>query len=267
MLAPTARAGTVLAPDDDAGLLALFDDPVPRPSTGAHVRAVMLGSLDGAATGADGLSGSLSDAADRRVFATLRALADVVLVGAGTVRTEGYQDIQVPERLRHLRAARGRAERVELAVVTGTGDVPPAVLEAGALVVTSSDAPHLAGLRDLIGDDRLVLADGAPAPGRATGRSGVDLTAAVRALAARGLGRVHAEGGPHLFRDLVAADLVDELSLTLAPVLVGQAWHSLAAGPPGRSSAADAPVQFPTRLTLVHLLRAGDTLLGRWRIA
>ncbi len=267
MLVPALLAGTVLGPDDDAGLLALFDDPAPRAATGAHVRAVMLGSLDGAATGADGLSGSLSDAADRRVFATLRALADVVLVGAGTVRAEGYQDVQVPDRLRHLRAARGRAERVELAVVTGTGDVPPAVLEAGALVVTSSDAPHLAGLRRMVGDDRLVLADAAvPAPGRAPGLSSVDLTAAVRALAARGLGRVHAEGGPHLFRDLLAADVVDELSLTLAPVLVGAAWQSLASGPPGRSSAGTA-AHLPTRLTLVHLLRAGDTLLGRWRIA
>ena len=269
VLVPATLAGTVLTPDDDAGLLALFDDPPPRPATGVHVRGVMVASLDGAATGADGRSGSLSDAADRRVFGALRALADVVLVGAGTVRAEGYADVQVPGPLREVRAARGRSERVQLAVVTGTGDVPAAALDAGALVVTSSGAPRLSALRDRIGDDRLLVADGpvrhADLPGA---RRSVDLAAALRTLAARGLVRVHAEGGPSLLRELLAAGLVDELCLTSAPLLVGDTRRrSLVGGPVPDLPGTHFSVGPPTRLELVHLLRGGSTLLGRWRVA
>lgn len=253
MLHPAHLAGTALPAD--AELLALFDDPAPNPATGAHVRGVMVSSLDGAATGSGGRSGELSDAADRRLFGALRALADVVLVGAGTVRAEGYADVQVPERLRAVRAGRGRAARVELAVVTWSGDLPDDVLAGEALVVTSSAAPGLPALRGRVGDDRLVLADGA-GPGA---RPGVDTAAAVRALAARGLPRVHAEGGPRLLAELAAAGALDEVCLTLAPRLVG--------GPAPRILNAPAWLDPPAGLELVHLLGAGSTLLGRWRVA
>jgi riboflavin biosynthesis pyrimidine reductase len=250
-------AGTVLAGDDDEALLALFDDPAPRPVTGAHVRAIMIASLDGAATGPDGRSGSLGDAADRRVFGALRALADVVLVGAGTVRAEGYDDVQVPDRLRAVRAARGRAERVQLAVVTGRGELPDPVLDAGALVVTTSTAPGLPALRDRIGEDRVIVAD-ASVPGV------VDVAAGVRALVGRGLVHVHTEGGPGLLREMLAAGLVDELCLMLAPRLVGGAARR---GLLGDLAVAARTGARPVGLELLHLLRGGDTLLGRWRVA
>ena len=260
VLLPRVLTGTTLAPDDDAGLLAVFDDPPPNPTTGAHVRAVMLASLDGAATGADGRSGSLGDAADRRVFGTLRALADVVLVGAGTVRAEGYADVQVPERLRAVRAARGRADRVQLAVVTGSGDLPEAVLDAGAFVVTASGAPGLPALRDRIGAERVIVADCAAFGWGADARAGrVDLAAGLRALVGRGLTRVHAEGGPGLLARLAAAGVLDEVCLTIAPALVG--------GPAPRILDGASWLDPATRLELVHLLRGGDTLLGRWRVA
>lgn len=265
VLVPGASGAAVL-PDDES-LLALFDDPAPRAATGAHVRGIMVASLDGAATGPDGRSGSLGDAADRRVFAALRALADVVLVGAGTVRAEGYADVQVPARLRPVRAARGRAPRVELAVVTASGAVPEAVLDAGALVVTASGAPGLAHLRARLGDDRLVVADPAdpPEPG-APAR--VDVTAAVRALAARGLRHVHAEGGPSLLHELLGAGVLDELCLTLSPLLVGGLAHRpLVGGGPAWPGRTPAPLPAPARLELAHLLRSGDTLLGRWLVA
>lgn len=260
--------GTVLAADDDEALLALFDDPPVRPTTGAHVRGIMIASLDGAATGPDGRSGSLGDAADHRVFGALRALADVVLVGAGTVRAEGYADVQVPERLRAVRARRGRAERVELAVVTGSGVLPDEVLDGDALVVTASGAQGLAALRDRVGGDRLVLADPVgPERDDADGPPRVDAAAAVRTLAERGLRRIHAEGGPGLLAELLAAGAVDELCLTLAPLLVGGlARRPLVGGTPTWPGRTGALLTEPTRLELLHLLRAGDTLLGRWRV-
>ena len=254
-------SGTTAVPDDES-LLALYDDPPPRAATGAHVRGIFVASLDGAATGPDGRSGSLGDAADRRVFAALRALADVVLVGAGTVRAEGYEDVQVPARLRPVRAARGRAPRVELAVVTASGAVPEAVLDAGALVVTASGAPGLAGLRDRHGDDRLVVADAPDDPAR------VDVGVAVRALADRGLTHVHAEGGPSLLHELLGVGVLDELCLTLAPLLVGGLAHRpLVGGGPAWPGRTPAPLPAPARLELAHLLRSGDTLLGRWLVA
>jgi len=251
MLVP--GAGTVLA-DDDEGLLALFDDPEPRPLTGAHVRAIMIASLDGAATGPDGRSGSLGDAADRRLFGALRALADVVLVGAGTVRAEGYADVQVPDRLRAVRAARGRPERVELAVVTGRGELPDAVFEARPLVVTTSMAPGLPALRERIGDERVIVAD-------STTPGSVDVAAGLRALVGRGLVHAHAEGGPGLLRALLAAGLVDELCLTLSPLLLGDVTRHRLLGDAGAGLAE------PIRLELLHLLRGGDTLLSRWQVA
>lgn len=253
VLLPPAHAGLTLPPDrGEAALLDLFDDPPVSPVTGAHVRAVMLASVDGAVTGADGVAGSVGDPADRRLFAALRALADVVLVGAGTVRAEGYRDVQVPHRLRAARAARGRPDRVTLAVVTGTGVLPEPALKGDPLVITWSGAPGLAALRAALGDDRVIVADG-PVPGA------VDVATAVRALATRGLTRVHAEGGPTLLSALVAAGAVDELCLTLGPLLVG--------GPAPRILDTPAWLDPPVRLELAHLLRAGDTLLGRWRVA
>lgn len=260
--------GAMLPADDDEALLALFDDPPVRPATGAHVRGIMIASLDGAATGPDGRSGSLSDAADRRVFGALRALADVVLVGAGTVRAEGYADVQVPERLRAVRARRGRAERVELAVVTGSGTLPEQILDGDALVVTASGAPGLPALLARVGDDRLVLADPVgPERDDGDGPPRVDAAAVVRALAERGLTRVHAEGGPGLLAELLTAGAVDELCLTFAPLLLGGlARRPLVGGTPTWPGRSGALLTAPTRLELLHLLRAGDTLLGRWRV-
>lgn len=254
VLVPAASAGTRLPPSaDESDLLALFDDPPRRPSTGAHVRAVMLATLDGAVTGSDGRAGSAGDPADRRLFAALRALADVVLVGAGTVRAEGYESVQVPAALRAVRTARGRPAEVTLAVITASAALPEPVLAAtpAPLVLTTSAAPGLPALRERLGADQVLIADGADP-------RHVDPLAAVRALAERGLTHVHAEGGPRVLGELLAAGVVDELCLTIGARLVGGTARRV----------VDTPIWLDpvVETELILLLRGGGTLLGRWRV-
>jgi len=240
-----------LAPrDDEAELAALFTD---GPAAGIHVRANMVSTVDGAATGANRVSGSINGPADLRVFRVLRALADVVLVGAGTARAERYPPLDVPPELRAARAALGRPDALELAIVTASGQLPDSLLDTDRppLVLTTSSAPALDDLRARVGAERVLLADGG-VPGA------VDPHAVVAALADRGLRNVLAEGGPTLLAQLVDADLVDELCLTWSPQLVG--------GPAGRVT--HLPTWFdPARaLTLRHLLHSDGVLLGRWQV-
>lgn len=236
---------------DEAELLALFADV---PAAGVHVRANMVTTLDGAATGANHVSGSINGPADFRVFRVLRALADVVLIGAGTARGERYTALDVPEELREARAALGLPETLELAVVTASGELPLELLdsERPPIVLTTGTNPSLGALRERIGADHVVVADSG-IPGA------VDPRAVVAALADRGLVRVLAEGGPTLLAQLLDADLLDELCLTWSPQLVG--------GPAGRITHLPTWFEPPRALTPLHLLHADGVLLGRWRVA
>lgn len=238
VLLPPGRPA--VAPDDDARLDALYAEPALP-----WVRANMITTLDGGATGPDGRSGSINGPADARVFEALRARADVVLVGAGTVRAEGYRAPRLPGRLRPLRHARGQGDHPLLAIVTARGDVPEETLrdDPAPVVVTTVGAPGLPLLRRLLPPDRLVVHDGA-----------VDLARAVRALVDAGLPRILSEGGPTLLGALLAAGLVDELCLTWSPVLVGDA------GP----RVVGAPLAPPRDARLVSLLHGDGMLLGRW---
>ncbi|MCR6690211.1 dihydrofolate reductase family protein [Cellulomonas sp.] len=244
-----------LAPrDDEAQLVALLDEYSPRaaPLRGAGsarvVRANMIATLDGAATGPDHVTGSINGAADLRVFRSLRALADVVLVGAGTARQERYRELDLPDALVETRRAHGRPAPLELAVVTRSGDVPEELLEGDrpAIVVTAGSCPRLRALQDRLPPDRLVVA----------GDDAVDLRAALDVLEARSLPSVLAEGGPALLGDLVTGSLVDELCLTWSPALVG--------GPAPRILAGTPWLAPPRTARLVHLLHADGVLLGRW---
>ena len=246
VLLPLDRAGRRLEPrDDEAELLALLDDAPAR-----HVRANMVATLDGGGTGPDEVTGSINGPADFRVFQALRALADVVLIGAGTARQEKYRALEVPAGLTQQRARRGLAPHVELAVVTLTGDLSPDLLDAERppYVVTTPGCPVLDDLRDRLGADH-VLVSGGPA--------GADLAEALDALARAGLGRVLTEGGPTLLGRLVAGGLVDELCLTWSPLLVG--------GDAPRILDTPRWLEPARRLTPAHLLHADGVLLGRWR--
>lgn len=251
VLVPLDAPVRLLAPrSDEAELIALFAD---GPPTTVHVRANMVSSVDGAATGDNRVSGSINGPADLRVFRVLRALADVVLVGAGTVRAERYTPLDVPTELRAARAALGRPDQLELAIITASGELPDSVLDTDRppLVLTTGSAPTLGDLRARLGADRVIVADGG-VPGS------VDPRAAVAALGERGLSHVLTEGGPTLLAQLVDADLVDELCLTWSPQLVG--------GPAGRVTHLPTWFAPPRGLSLTHLLHADGVLLGRWQV-
>ncbi len=207
----------------------------------------MVSTLDGAATGSDGVTGSINTEADHVVFELLRAISDVLVIGAGTARAEGYGRIRVTGGYAGMRAATGRGPALPLVVVTRSGAVPPKLLHrdpaAPVLIVTCADSPELADLRAALGSESVIVAGeqrGGPAN-------------AIHQLHDRGLRHVHSEGGPHLLGELLTGDLVEELDITYSPVAVG--------GPHRRISVAD----HLERAVQPRLLVEEDgTLMGRW---
>ena len=198
------------------------------------VRLNMISSVDGA-TAVDGRSGGLGGPADRKVFAALRSLADVVLVAAGTVRAENYGPAKVP-----------------IAVVSGSlrldWDTPffTAAFHR-PLVVTSGRAPAEAVKQAEAVADVLVAGD-----------AEVDLVTAVAQLGERGFTHVLAEGGPTFNGALAAAGLLDELCLTIAGVLASGDAKRILAGRP--------PLQPPPDLTLRSLCEEDGYLFLRYRL-
>ncbi|MGH3565615.1 MAG: pyrimidine reductase family protein [Pseudonocardia sp.] len=170
-----------------------------------YVRVNFVASIDGAAT-LDGRSGGLGTDADRRVFGMLRELADVVLVGAGTVRAEDYRGAR--------KSTRGRDTPPPIAVITGSAQLNP-----GSRLFTDTHVPPLVLTLDSTPADRRDELAAAGADVVALERLTPDLV--LGELARRGLHRVLCEGGPWLHGELQAADAVDELCLTVAPLLVG----------------------------------------------
>ena len=193
------------------------------------LRVNMISTVDGAATGPDGRSGGINNAADKRVFDTLRRLCDAVVVGAGTARDEGYRPFTKP-----------------LVLVSRSGGVPVRLRDAPAgsvLMATCAAAEHLDETRALLGDDQVLV----------LGQHRVDLAELKRTLVGRGLTRLLSEGGPQLLSGLLAEGVVDELDFTVVPRLLAGEHPRITDGP---------PVDLP--LTLALLLEDGGTLLGRW---
>lgn len=210
----------------------------------------MVGSIDGAAT-VDGTSGSLGGHGDRAAFRALRSLADVIVVGLGTAVAERYRATWPPRGL-DARSRRGQEALPRLALVTGSGRVPEQLRtlddpDRPPLVLTTAEGAVVA--RDRVGDRAEVVALEAEAPGR------VGPGALIAALAERGLGRVVCEGGPTLTHALVAAGVVDDLFVTIAPVLVG--------GRPGL--VGERLATGPRPLVLQELRVHGSELVCRYR--
>ena len=222
----------------------LAADERPAPPGRPWVMANMVTSVDGAIA-VDGRSGGLGGAPDRAMFAAVRSLPDVVLVGAGTARTERYRR-PAPGPAADERVARGQAPAPRLAVVSRRGELP-------------DDQPFLEGA----GPDPLLFHPAARTPAelppgvepRPVGTAEVDLAELLAALAADGARTVLCEGGPTLLGSLHHADLVDELFVTISPHLVG--------GPGGRM--LTSAVEHLTDLTLHRLLVDGDVMLATYR--
>jgi riboflavin biosynthesis pyrimidine reductase len=181
--------------EDELGTAYAFPDRRP------WVRANMVSTLDGTMRGPDGSSRSISTPADQRVFRLARRDADVVLVGAGTIRAEDY-----------------RPSVRTVAIVTRRLDLPltlrmftertPEHARPIAFTTDAAAASAPAALRDVID----IVGCGADT---------VHLPRVINDLRDRGLGRILCEGGPALLGDLISAGLLDELLLTLVPSLLG----------------------------------------------
>lgn len=251
---PEASAGPA-EPDLDspAGLAEAYAYPAVAEGR-PYLRANMVGSLDGAAV-AEGRSAPLSSPADMRIFGVLRALADVVVVGAETARREGYRPARAREDFAERRAAAGQRPAPAIAVVTRTLDLDfdsPLFREplTPTLVVTGAAPPRerLAAAR-AAGAEVVVAAD----PGG--GGEGVDPARAVAELAARGHTRLLHEGGPRLLAQFAAAGVLDELCLTVAPLLTGGGAPRIMNGP---------AVPGPARLVPVSVLEEDGFLFTRY---
>ncbi len=254
-LADTADHGPIRIPPEagETTLRSLYAYPPTGPQQWT-LRANMVATIDGGAWGADHRSGSINDDADFRVFKVLRSLADVVIIGAGTARAEGYTELSRPPGL----DPDGRP--LELAVVTRTGELPATLATATRppFVLTGREGAQRAG-EHLPADHILTLDEGESPHHR------LDLRAGLRALTALGLSRMLCEGGPTLLADLLTQQLVDELCVTTTPVLVGPG--------PGRIVAGSTPNTGPGAagwssgsLELGHLLYSGGTTAARWGV-
>jgi riboflavin biosynthesis pyrimidine reductase len=217
--------GPVDSPADDARLIDFY--AYPDNLEACWVRGNMITSLDGGAAD-DGKSGGLAGPGDRAVFLQMREAADVILVGAATVRIENYSGAQLSVGARQARQRRGQAEVPPIAVVTRSGDLDPT-----ALLFTRTEMPPLiltctrsfGDTCSRLGSAAEVIDASGPDP------DSVDPASALTVLAQRKLFRVLSEGGPSLLGMLIENSLLDELCLTSAPILVGGSARRIVTGP------------------------------------
>jgi riboflavin-specific deaminase-like protein len=227
--------------DDDA-LAAAYRLPA-----GRGVRVNFVASLDGVVA-VEGRSGALGSPGDLRVFRTLRALADVVLVGWGTAAAEGYRPVGADSPVAALRARLGRPAQLPIAVVSRRASLPPdhRLAAAPTILVTSESADE--GRRRALADAGVTVL--------ACGEDDVDLPLALELLAGRGLAQVTCEGGPQLLRAALAAGVVDELDLTIAPALAGAGTRLL----------GDAALPGLVRPRLTQVLEEEGVLFTRYAV-
>lgn len=184
------------------------------------VMANFVTTIDGAAV-VDGGSTAINDEDDKAMFAAMRAVPDFILVGAGTVRAENYRPVTLDERRRRARLEARLEETPHLVVVTRSLDLDPEARVFGdpehrVTVLTGEEAPddRFAALSEVADVIRL----------RSTGAE--DILHYMRMARV-----VLCEGGPSLIGQFIAAGLIDEMALTMAPMLVAGQSPRLASGP------------------------------------
>jgi riboflavin biosynthesis pyrimidine reductase len=226
----------------------LLQEYAPPEGTDPWVRFNFVASVDGAAT-VRGRSGALGDESDRRVLLLLRRQADVLLVGAGTIRAEGYAGELLDGAGRAWRRDHGLSPHPPVAVVSGRLDLDPAsgffteaVVRPLVITTARADADRRRELER--------VADVVEA-----GVDHIDPVSVVEVLADRGYRLIHSEGGPMLFGSVQQAGAVDELCLSLSPVLVGGLARRIAV----------VPTEEVRGMRLASVLRAEDLLLLRYR--
>jgi riboflavin biosynthesis pyrimidine reductase len=228
-----------------------------RPTSGRRGPRVLLNMVstaDGRATLA-GRSAPISSPADRALFHALRSTADAVLVGAGTVRTERYGRIVRDERMRRRRRDRGLVEEPLACIVSGRLD-----LDSGTPLLSDAHARVL-----------VLTASAASVPGadaqvsyiRRGANGELDLGAAIEALHdEHDVQLILCEGGPHLARTLFAEELIDELFLSISPILGG----GTASGSEAVRILAGTELEPPVELELLDVLRESSHLFLRYGV-
>lgn len=211
------------------------------------VRANMIFSADGAAA-FGGRAGPLSCPTDQRLLRILRGLADVVLVGAGTARAENYGPVILGDAARARRCHEGRVEPPPIAVVSRSGELPARLFsdpERPPILVTCA---RTAARYDPDDHRQHVMVAGDDA---------VDVSRAVAMLREQGMHRILCEGGPTLLDELVEADAVTEICVTLAP--------KLAASQPVGHRLHPARLPAPVTMSLEHALVCDGYLFLKYR--
>ncbi|GAA0930647.1 dihydrofolate reductase family protein [Pseudonocardia zijingensis] len=229
---------------DDEALERLYRYP-----EGRWLAVNFVASADGAVA-LDGLARGLSNEPDRRVLRLGSDLADVLLVGSTTAMVEGFRGVHPDGETAARRARHGLAPVPPTAVVT-TGGLP-----ADAPVVTEAAVPTYVITTEAAPEHKRAAWAAAGATVVVAGEREVDLRLAVDELAARGLEHVDCEGGAQLFGSLLAAGVVDELRLTVSPLLVAGSASRIATG-------ADID---PARLELLSVVAEDDTLMLRYGV-
>ncbi len=237
-LFPTTPAE--LTTDD---LVELYAYPAER----RWARANFVSTVDGAAHGADNKSGSISSQADKRLFALLRSLADVIVVGAGTARAEGYLPVQPAEVLTEVRSDQGLTLTPTIAVVSRSLRLDPGLLAGGpapTIVLTSEACPE-DRRREVQQHAEVILC----------GEDDVDVVGAFEVLSHMGLHRILCEGGPSIMHRLCETEALDELCLTLSPLITAGTSLRFAQG---------ADLLPPGELHLRHVLEEDGALFLRY---
>jgi riboflavin biosynthesis pyrimidine reductase len=226
-----------------------YDAPRPRPDGRPWLLANMVAGLDGSLSW-HGRVGELSSASDRSLFVRLRGLADAVLVGAGTVRAEGYGPVRLPDDVQARRVAEGRPPVPPLVVVSRSLD-----LDWSAPLWSTADGPRPVVVTSNAAPAEAVEAAAEHAEVVLAGAESVDLGAALAHLAGQGKEVLVTEGGPTLLDELVGARLLDELCLTLTPRFGGD---------PLTMANRAAPAAELAAFSLAGVVRQGDELYLRY---